>query len=78
MPADRSCAPSPHVIVTVEPTFDKDRNERTTHIFFASARREGEFFELQDVDVIAYFASHITAQNNVEIGQHITKLQGLH
>ena len=59
-----SCAPEPHVFVTVSPTFDKDRDEKTAHAFFANARREGEFFELGDAEVLAYFATHITAQYN--------------
>jgi hypothetical protein len=72
-----SCAPAPHVIVTVAPTFDKDRDEKTAHAFFSSARREGEFFELEDAEVIAYFANHITAQYNSELSQNIARLQGL-
>lgn len=72
-----SCAPSPHVVVAVAQTFDKDRDEKTAHMFFASARRAGEFFALQDADVIAYFATHITAQYNAELVQHVTRLQDL-
>ena len=72
-----SCAPAPHVIVTVAPTFNKDRDEKTAHAFFSSARREGEFFELEDAEVLAYFANHITAQYNSELAQNIARLQGL-
>lgn len=72
-----SCAPAPHVIVAVAPTFDKDRDEKTAHAFFASVRREGEFFELEDADVLAYFSSHITSQYNAELARNIAKLQGL-
>lgn len=72
-----SCAPAPHVIVAVAPTFDKDRDEKTAHAFFSSARREGEFFELEDKDVLDYFATHITAQYNTELTRNIARLQGL-
>lgn len=72
-----SCAPAPHVIVAVAPSFDKVRDEKTAHAFFSSARREGEFFELSEANVISYFATHITAQYNTELVQHITRLQGL-
>jgi hypothetical protein len=72
-----SCAPAPHVIVGVAQTFDKDRDEREAHAFFSSARREGEFFQLEDKDVLDYFATHITAQYNIELAQNIARLQGL-
>lgn len=72
-----SCAPAPHVIVGVAQTFDKDRDEREAHAFFSSARREGEFFKLEDKDVLDYFATHITAQYNTELAQNIARLQGL-
>ncbi len=72
-----SCAPAPHVIVAVAPTFDEDRDEKTAHAFFSHARREGEFFELQDADVLAYFATHITQQYNTELARNISRLQGL-
>jgi len=71
-----SCAPMPHVIVAVAPTFDNTRDEATAHTFFANARQQGEFFKLDDEDVIAYFASHITAQYNTELAQNIFRLQG--
>lgn len=71
-----SCAPAPHVIVAVAPTFDHGRDEKTAHTFFASVRREGEFFELQDSDVINYFATHITPQFNTELAQHMARLHG--
>jgi hypothetical protein len=72
-----SCAPAPHVIVAVAPTFDKDRDEKTAHAFFSSARREGEFFKLEDKDVLDYFATHITAQYNADLARNIARLQGL-
>jgi hypothetical protein len=72
-----SCAPAPHVVVAVAPTFDHDRDEKTAHAFFASVRREGEFFELEDDDVIHYFATHITAQYSADMARNISALQGL-
>jgi hypothetical protein len=72
-----SCAPAPHVIVAVAPYFDNQRDEETAHTFFASARREGEFFELEDEVVKNYFATHITSQYNLELAQHIARVQGL-
>lgn len=71
-----SCAPAPHVIVALAPTFDKDRDEKTAHAFFSSVRREGEFFELEDSKVLAYFSTHITTQYNTELIQNIARLQG--
>jgi len=72
-----SCAPAPHVIVAVAPTFDKDRDEKTAHAFFSSARREGEFFELEEAEVLAYFASHITSRYNTELAHNIAGLRGM-
>jgi hypothetical protein len=71
-----ACAPAPHVIVAVAPTFDDTRDETAAHAFFSNARRKGEFFELEDAQVLSYFAMHITAQYNVELAQNITRLQG--
>ena len=72
-----SCAPAPHVIVAVAPTFDHDRDEKSAHAFFSSVRREGEFFELQDSEVISYFAMHITPQFNADLARNMARLQGL-
>ena len=71
-----SCAPAPHVIVAVAPTFNKDRDEKTAHSFFSDERREGEFFQLSDAVVVAYFTTHITSQYYIELGQKIADLQG--
>jgi hypothetical protein len=72
-----SCAPAPHVIVAVAATFNHDRDEKTAHAFFASARREGEFFELEEADVIQYFATHITAQYSAEMARNLVARRGL-
>jgi len=71
-----SCAPAPHVVVAVAPSFDQSRDEKTAHAFFSDKRREGEFFELDDAEVVAFFATHITAQYNVELMQNIARMQG--
>jgi hypothetical protein len=73
-----ACAPAPHVIVAAAPTFDKDRDEKTAHAFFSKTRRAGEFFEITDAEVMAYFTMHITSQYNTELTQNISSLQGMH
>ncbi len=70
------CAPAPHVIVAVAPTFDSIRDEALAHTFFSSARKEGEFFEVSQEEVRAFFTNHITAQYHRELAQHIAKVQG--
>jgi hypothetical protein len=72
-----ACAPAPHVIVTVAPTFDKERDEKAAHAYFSNARREGEFFEISEAEVKEYFSTHVTALYNIELAQHIASLQGL-
>ena len=71
-----SCAPDPHVIVATTPTFDKDRDEDLAHAFFASARREGEFFAVSPEDVRSFFSSHIMPQYQLELAQNIASRQG--
>lgn len=66
-----SCAPAPHVIVAMAPTLDMKRDEKTVHAFFSDARREGEFFQIQDDDVISYFATHIITQYNLELSSKV-------
>lgn len=72
-----SCAPAPHVIVAVAPTFDEDRDERSAHAFFSDKRCQGEFFALDDAEVLAYFDTHITAQYNKEFAANISRLHGM-
>lgn len=55
------CAPAPHVVVALAPTFDPVRDERLAHAFFADRRREGEFFEVPVAEVAAFFMHHITS-----------------
>jgi hypothetical protein len=72
-----ACAPAPHVIVAVAPTFNQDRDEKTAHAFFSSARRKGEFFELEDTEVLEYFSHHITAQYSRELASNVARLRGM-
>lgn len=62
-----SCAPAPHVIVAMAPTLDMKRDEQAAHAFFSAARREGEFFQLRDEEVISYFGTHIISHYNLEL-----------
>ncbi len=70
-------APAPHMIVAVAQTFDTARDETFAQTFFAERRREGEFFEVNDAEAVAFFATHITARYNIELAQHIARLQGM-
>jgi hypothetical protein len=70
------CAPAPHFIVAVAPTFNAPRDEALAHTFFASARREGEFFQVTPEEVKTFFANHIMAQYQVELAEHVAKAQG--
>jgi len=69
------CAPAPHSVVVVAATFDKDRDEKEAHQHFAAFRREGEFFEVSELDVKTYF-SLVTAKFQVEMNQRLQLLQG--
>lgn len=71
-----SCAPAPHVIVAVAPTFDSVRDEALAHAFFSSARTEGEFFNVSAEELRTFFTNNITAQYQTELTQHITRVQG--
>ena len=66
------CAPAPHTVVAVATTFNKDKDEKEAHQHFAAFRREGEFFEVSELDVQTYF-SLVTAKFHVEMNQ---RLQG--
>ena len=71
------CAPAPHIIVAMAPTFDNVKDEKIAHEFFSDVRREGEFFELCDEEVVKYFSTHITAKYNSELSQKISEMQGM-
>jgi hypothetical protein len=64
-------APLPFVIVALAASFDYRRDELAAHAHFAHARREGEFFELKDSDVIYYFAQFITARFKQETNSNV-------
>ena len=66
------CAPAPHTVVAVATTFNKDKDEKEAHQHFAAFRREGEFFEVSELDVQTYF-SLVTAKFHVDMNQ---RLQG--
>jgi hypothetical protein len=66
-----SCAPAPHAIIASAMTLDSVRDEALAHAFFASARKEGEFFEVTQEDVESFFANHITNQYQLERAKHI-------
>ena len=68
------CAPAPHVVVAVAPTFDNTRDERMAHTFFADARKEGEFFKITEDQAKAFFQTHILAQYQVELAQHMARI----
>ena len=70
-----SCAPAPHRVVVVAPTLDSVRDERTAHEFFASRRIEGEFFNITDAEVKAYFANHITCQFHLDMADKLVLMQ---
>jgi hypothetical protein len=71
-------APAPHVIVAVAQTFDTERDETFAKTFFAERRREGEFFEMNEAEAVDFLTTHITAKYNLELAQHIARLQGKH
>ena len=66
------CAPAPHTVVAVAATFNKHKDEKEAHQHFAAFRREGEFFEVSELDVQTYF-SLVTAKFHVDMNQ---RLQG--
>ena len=70
------CAPAPHFIVAMAPTYDSTRDEALAHSFFSTARREGEFFQVTAEEVKAFFANHIMTQYQLELAEHIAKTQG--
>ena len=72
-----SCAPAPHVIIAVAPSFDESRDERAAHAFFSDRRHQGEFFALDEAEVLTYFKTHITAQYNKEFAENLSRLHGM-
>lgn len=72
-----SCAPAPHLVVALAPTFDNTRDERTAHAFFAEFRREGEFFAIFEDTVKSYFMNNIASQYNKELAEFMSASQGM-
>ena len=71
-----SCAPSPHVILVIAPSFNNTRDERLAHDYFSSYRREGEFFQVSEEEVREYFKSTITARFQAELEQNMSNMTG--
>ena len=62
-----ACAPAPHALVAIAATFDMHRDEYLAHDFFAHSRKEGEFFQVQEEAVKAYFSSVIAQRFQQEL-----------
>ena len=71
-----SCAPVPHMVVAVAPTLDNIRDEKMAHQFFASKRVQGEFFEISEAEVKAYFTKHIISIFHVDMAERLVLMQG--
>ena len=66
-----ACAPSPHIVVAIAPTFNMTRDESAAHEFFAHARKEGEFFAITIEEVTNFFVQHIMARHQKELVEHM-------
>ena len=62
-----SCAPLPHTLVAVAPSFDSTRDEKAAHLHFALFRKEGEFFCIPEDEVHTYFTSVIASRYHMEL-----------
>ena len=62
-----ACAPAPHTIVAMATTFDMYRDEDLAHQYFAESRREGEFFQITEEEIKAYFSSVIMPRFQEEL-----------
>lgn len=54
------CAPKPLRVALSVKTLNPMRDEKRTHTYFASVRREGEYFQTSVAEVRAFFDEHIT------------------
>lgn len=61
------CAPKPHRLVAVVPTFNAVRDEKMAHAFFADLREEGEFFRTSVESVERFFELHILPEYKAEL-----------
>ena len=66
-----ACAPAPHVVVALAPTFDMQRDERDAHEFFSPVRMQGEFFAANKSQVKKYFFEHIMALHQEELLEYM-------
>ena len=64
-----ACAPAPHSVITMAATLDMHRDEYLTHQYFAESRNEGEFFQVTEEDVKAYFFNVIMPRFQEELLQ---------
>ena len=64
-----ACAPAPHSVITMAATLDMHRDEYLTHQYFAEFRKEGEFFQVTEEDVKAYFSNVIMPRFQEELLQ---------
>jgi hypothetical protein len=62
-----ACAPLPHKVVSIVPSMNMHRDEFLAHEHFASKRKAGEFFELDDLDVKKYFTEVILHRYQMEL-----------
>ena len=62
-----ACAPAPHTIIAMATTFDMYRDEDLAHQYFAESRREGEFFQITEEEIKAYFSGVIMPRFQEEL-----------
>ena len=67
-----SCAPAPHTVVAMATTLDMYRDEDLAHQYFADSRKEGEFFQITEEEIRAYFSSVIMPRFQEELLQCVS------
>jgi lipopolysaccharide biosynthesis glycosyltransferase len=70
-----ACAPAPFEVVAMVATLDMKRDEHAAHEFFASVRKEGEFFAVTDQEVKNYFITHLMPQHQEDMIKHMAWTQ---
>jgi hypothetical protein len=70
-----ACAPSPHAVVSIVPSMNMHRDECLAHTHFASKRKAGEFFELDESDVKKYFEEVILRRYQRELLSSVQNLK---
>ena len=68
------CAPKPHKIIAVAPTFDYKRDEAMAHNYFAAFRTFGEFFAISHLDAASFLADQITSLYHRELNAFMRDL----